>query len=172
MSLVRIPHAVDRLMDYVTKFGFVPSQVIVEITEEESITNFEDFQKAIKELRSAGISVSIDDFGAGFAGLNLLSKIQPEILKIDRQIIDGIYSDGPKQAIVKAIIGCANSLGITVVAEGVEHIEEWGWLQSVGVELFQGFLFAKPALNSIPDINWPVLKDATFDNGNFLQEKR
>lgn len=158
MSLVRIPHAVERLLSYITNFGFAPQQVIVEITEEESITNFEDFQAALKELRSAGISVAIDDFGAGFAGLTLLSRFQPEKLKIDRQIIEGIPHDGPKQAIVKAIIECAHSLGITIIAEGVETVEEWCWLQSIGVDLYQGFLFARPELNGTPDINWPSLK--------------
>lgn len=158
MSLVRIPNAVNRLLTYITNFGLVPQQVIVEITEEETITNFEDFQIALKELRSAGISVAIDDFGAGFAGLTLLSRFQPEKLKIDRQIIESIHTDGPKQAIVKAIIECAHSLGITIVAEGVETVEEWCWLESVGVDLFQGFLFAKPYLNGTPEINWPKLK--------------
>jgi blue light- and temperature-responsive anti-repressor len=158
MSLVRIPNAVERLLSYITDVGLVPQQVIVEITEEESITNFEDFQSALKSLRSAGISVAIDDFGAGFAGLTLLSRFQPEKLKIDRQIIDGVHYDGPKQAIVKAIIECAHSLGITIIAEGVETVEEWCWLQSVGVDLFQGYLFARPKLNGTPDIQWPVLK--------------
>jgi blue light- and temperature-responsive anti-repressor len=158
MSLVRVPNAVESLLTYITNFGFAPQQVIVEITEEESITNFEDFQMALTELRSAGISVAIDDFGAGFAGLTLLSRFQPEKLKIDRQIIEGIHHDGPKQAIVKAIIECAHSLGITIVAEGVETVEEWCWLESVGVDLFQGFLFAKPQLNGTPGINWPTLK--------------
>jgi EAL domain-containing protein (putative c-di-GMP-specific phosphodiesterase class I) len=156
MSLIRVPHAVEKLLGYIAQFDFKPQQIIVEITEQESISNFEDFQAAIKELRSAGISVSIDDFGAGFAGLTLLSKFQPEKLKVDRSIVENIHQDGPKQAIVRAMVECAHALGITIVAEGVETMEEWCWLQSAGVDLFQGFLFAKPMLNGVAPIHWPV----------------
>ena len=156
MSLIRVPHAVEKLLGYIAQYDFKPQQIIVEITEQESISNFEDFQAAIKELRSAGISVSIDDFGAGFAGLTLLSKFQPEKLKVDRLIVENIHQDGPKQAIVRAMVECAHALGITIVAEGVETMEEWCWLQSAGVDLFQGFLFAKPMLNGVAPIHWPV----------------
>lgn len=156
MSLVRVPNAVEKLLSYIAQFDFKPQQIIVEITEQESIANFDDFQRAIRELRLAGISVSIDDFGAGFAGLTLLSKFQPEKLKVDRLIVENIHKDGPKQAIVRALIECAHALGITIVAEGVETVEEWCWLQSAGVDLFQGFLFAKPMLNGVAPIHWPM----------------
>lgn len=156
MSLVRVPDAVDYLLDQIARHGLTPERVILEITEEEAISHFDLFQTALKQLRAHGVSLAIDDFGAGFAGLSLLSRFQPDKLKIDRQIVQGIHADGPRQAIVRAIISCCSALGITIVAEGVETPEEWSWLQAAGIDLFQGFLFARPMLNGIPAVNWPV----------------
>lgn len=156
MSLVLIPGAINHLAEQVAQNGLKPQQIIVEITEEEAISHFDDFQAALKQLRAIGMSVAIDDFGAGFAGLSLLSRFQPEKLKIDRLLITDIHRDGPRQAIVRAIIECCRALGITTVAEGVETPEEWCWLQAVGIDLFQGYLFARPKLNGVPAVAWPV----------------
>ncbi|RYF55916.1 MAG: diguanylate phosphodiesterase, partial [Comamonadaceae bacterium] len=143
-SLTAVPEAVDLLIHWVAEHNLDPEQLIVEVTEDEAISQFDDFLLALKKLRGAGIGVAIDDFGAGHAGLAMLASFQPEKLKIDRQIITGIDADGPRQAIVRAIVGCCRELGISVVAEGVERIEEWIWLRSAGIRLFQGYLFARP----------------------------
>ncbi|WP_318390649.1 diguanylate phosphodiesterase [Enterobacter sp.] len=156
MSLVNIPGAVDILLDQITRNGLVPEQVIVEVTEDEVISGYDEFTTAIMQLRSAGIGLAIDDFGAGFAGLSLLTKFQPGELKIDRSIITDIYLHGPKQAILNAIVKCCAGLEISVVAEGVEKVEEWCWLEAAGIKHFQGYLFARPALNGVPAISWPV----------------
>ncbi|AMO49504.1 EAL domain, c-di-GMP-specific phosphodiesterase class I (or its enzymatically inactive variant) [Kosakonia oryzendophytica] len=155
MSLVKIPGAVDILLSHITRNNLNPGQIIVEVTEDEVISGYEEFTWAIRQLRAAGIGLAIDDFGSGFAGLSLLAKFQPDKLKIDRTIVTDIHLHGPKQAIVKAIIDCCAELQITVVAEGVEKVEEWCWLEAVGIERFQGFLFARPVLNGISPINWP-----------------
>jgi len=155
MSLVKIPGAVDILLNHITRNHLNPGQIIVEVTEDEVISGYEEFTWAIRQLRAAGIGLAIDDFGSGFAGLSLLAKFQPDKLKIDRTIVTDIHLHGPKQAIVKAILDCCAELQITVVAEGVEKIEEWCWLEAVGVQRFQGFLFARPVLNGVSPINWP-----------------
>ncbi|SAI69589.1 signaling protein [Bordetella ansorpii] len=155
MSLISIPHAVDSLLEQIAASGLLPGQVIVEITEEEAISCLDAFRAAITRLRKAGIGVAIDDFGAGFAGLSLLAEFQPDKLKIDRGIIQGIHIDGPRQAIVRATLHACAAMGITPVAEGVESIEEWCWLQAAGIRRFQGYLFARPALNCIPGVQWP-----------------
>lgn len=155
MSLIAIPNAVDLLVDQILASGLSPSQVFVEVTEQEAISCLGSFRGAIKQLRIAGIGVAIDDFGAGYAGLSLLAEFQPDKLKIDRKIIQDIHTDGPRQAIVLAIIQACKAMGIMPVAEGVESVEEWCWLQAAGVERFQGYLFARPALNRVPDIWWP-----------------
>lgn len=155
MSLITVPDAVDCLLAQIAESGLSPRQVIVEVTEQEAISCLSTFGASIMQLRKAGIGVAIDDFGAGFAGLSLLAEFQPDKLKIDRKLIQGIHTDGPRQAIVRAILQACAAMGITPVAEGVEEVEEWCWLQAAGVERFQGYLFARPALNRVPAIHWP-----------------
>lgn len=155
MSLVKIPGAVDILLDQITRNHLHPGQIIVEVTEDEVISGYEEFTWAIRQLRATGIGLAIDDFGSGFAGLSLLAKFQPDKLKIDRTLVTDIHLHGTKQAIVRAIIDCCAELQIAVVAEGVEKIEEWCWLEAVGIKRFQGFLFARPVLNGVSPINWP-----------------
>ena len=90
--------------------------------------------------------------------MSLLSKFQPDKIKIDREIISDVHKSGPKQAIVHALIKCCASLEIAVIAEGVEKAEEWMWLEAVGVSQFQGYLFACPQFNGSPAVAWPEIK--------------
>ncbi|WP_158784437.1 diguanylate phosphodiesterase [Pantoea sp. BAV 3049] len=155
MSLVMVPDSVDFLLREIEANGLVPEQIVVEVTEDEAISRMDEFDNVIRQLKSAGISLAIDDFGAGSAGLQLLARFQPDIVKIDRNIIADVHKSGPKQAIIQAIIKCCASLEITLIAEGVEKPEEWMWLESAGICNFQGFLFARPAINGIPAVAWP-----------------
>ncbi|WP_217479197.1 diguanylate phosphodiesterase [Enterobacter chuandaensis] len=155
MSLVNVPGAVEFLVEQIKKHGLQPEQVVVEITENEMISGLNQFNSAIKQLRAEGVGLAIDDFGSGYAGLSLLTRFQPDKIKIDREIISDIHLSGPKQAIVRSIISCCSDLEITLVAEGIEKIEEWCWLESAGIRRFQGFLFARPQLNGVGDIRWP-----------------
>lgn len=159
MSLVDVPGAVDILLGQIRRCNLSPEQVIIEVTEDEVISRFDAFSSEIKRLRSEGFGLAIDDFGAGFAGLSLLTKFQPGSLKIDKCIVENVHADGVKQAVVQAIISCCNDLSISIVAEGVEKTEEWEWLNAAGIKYFQGFLFARPSLNGIPEIRWPVIND-------------
>jgi EAL domain-containing protein (putative c-di-GMP-specific phosphodiesterase class I) len=158
MSLVTVPNAVNFLLEEIKASGLIPQQVIVEVTENEIISRSEEFAAEVRKLKSAGISLALDDFGAGFAGLSLLSKFQPDKIKIDREIIRDVHKSGPKQAIMHAIIKCCASLEIAVIAEGVEQAEEWMWLEAAGISQFQGYLFARPLLNGFPSIAWPEIK--------------
>lgn len=156
-SLINVPDAVDFLLENIAKHHLLPEQVVVEVTENEMISGFKQFNSAIKQLRAAGIGLAIDDFGSGYAGLSLLTKFQPDKIKIDREIVSDIHLSGPKQAIVKSIVSCCTDLEITLVAEGIEKMEEWCWLESAGIKRFQGFLFARPQLNGVGDIHWPLM---------------
>lgn len=160
MSLVVIEDAVEHLLDQIRQQGLRPEQIVVEVTEDEIISRFDAFHLAVKQLKAAGISLALDDFGAGFAGLSLLADFQPDKVKIDRKLIIDIHRSGPRQAIVLAILKCCQALEITVIAEGVEKMEEWLWLESAGVRYYQGFLFARPALNSLPEVRWPARRPA------------
>ncbi|EOV9635752.1 diguanylate phosphodiesterase [Cronobacter sakazakii] len=157
-SLVQCPHAMEILLAQIARQGLLPQQVIVEITESEVISRFDEFEYVIRQLRAAGINLAIDDFGAGFAGLSLLTRFQPGRIKIDRCIVADIHLHGPKQAIVHGIVRCCAELEITVVAEGVEKVEEWCWLEAAGIRYFQGYLFARPLLNSAPSVSWPTAR--------------
>jgi len=157
MSLVNVPGAVEFLVDQISLHGLQPEQVIIEVTENEMISGFNKFNSAIKRLRGEGIGLAIDDFGSGYAGLSLLTRFQPDKIKIDREIVSNIHLSGAKQAIVRSIVSCCTDLEITLVAEGIEKLEEWCWLESAGIRRFQGFLFARPQLNGVGDIHWPHL---------------
>lgn len=141
MTLVNKPDAVSFLINEIAAHGLVPEQIIVEFTESEVISRFDTFAQAVKSLKAAGICVAIDHFGAGFAGLQLLSRFQPDRIKISRELITDVHKSGPRQAIIQAIIKCCTSLEIMISAVGVEKPEEWMWLESAGIEIFQGNLF-------------------------------
>lgn len=158
MALVMVPDAVEILLEGIRENGLVPDQIIVEVTENEVISRLEEFAISIKKLKAAGIRLALDNFGAGFGGLSLLSRIQPDVIKIDRNIICDVHKSGSKQAIVQAILKCCSSLEIAVIAAGVEKPEEWMWLEAAGICQFQGYLFASPELNAIPDVAWPEPK--------------
>lgn len=157
MSLVNVPGAVEFLVDQISLHGLQLEQVVIEVTENEMISGFNKFNSAIKRLRGEGIGLAIDDFGSGYAGLSLLTRFQPDKIKIDREIVSNIHLSGAKQAIVRSIVSCCTDLEITLVAEGIEKLEEWCWLESAGIRRFQGFLFARPQLNGVGDIHWPHL---------------
>ena len=158
MTLVNKPNAVSFLINEIAAHGLVPEQIIVEFTESEVISRFDTFAQAVKSLKAAGICVAIDHFGAGFAGLQLLSRFQPDRIKISRELITDVHKSGPRQAIIQAIIKCCASLEIMISAVGVEKPEEWMWLESAGIEIFQGNLFARACLNGTPSVAWPEKK--------------
>lgn len=158
MTLVKIPDAVDVLLQAIASSGLVHEQIIVEFTEGEVISGLDAFTGAVRKLKAAGISVAIDHFGAGFAGLQLLTQFQPDRIKINRELIKDVHKSGARQAVIQAIIKCCHSLEIAVSAVGVEKAEEWMWLESAGISQFQGHLFARPAFNETPVVAWPEKK--------------
>ena len=103
MTLVNEPDAVSFLLNEIKANALVPEQIIVEFTESEVISRFDEFAEAIKSLKAAGISVAIDHFGAGFAGLLLLSRFQPDRIKISQELITNVHKSGPRQAIIQVL---------------------------------------------------------------------
>jgi EAL domain-containing protein (putative c-di-GMP-specific phosphodiesterase class I) len=144
----------DYLFALVESNNLKPQQLVLEVTETEIIKESAPFYRAIEKIRSKGIRIAIDDFGAGYAGLSLLADFLPDKIKVDRKITTGIHENGPRQAITEAVIEFANSMGTPVVFEGVETIDEWLWLQHAGVHRFQGFLFAKPTVNGVEQLTF------------------
>jgi EAL domain-containing protein (putative c-di-GMP-specific phosphodiesterase class I) len=130
-------------------------KIVIEITETEFIKDHRGFVDKINKYRSQGIKLAIDDFGAGYSGLNLLAEFQPDDIKLDVSLVRDIDIRGPSQAIVRGIIRTCQDLGIEIIAEGVENPSEYWWLHNEGIELFQGYLLAKPGFEHLPIAHYP-----------------
>jgi EAL domain-containing protein (putative c-di-GMP-specific phosphodiesterase class I) len=139
------------------RFHLPIDRIVLEVTEGEVIYDQAHFAEVINQYRGLGLKVAIDDFGAGYSGLNLLADFQPDQIKLDMKLVRGIERHGPRQAIVRAIDQACQDLGIDVIAEGVETVEEYAWLANQGIRLFQGYLFAKPAFESFPPVHYPEI---------------
>ncbi|MCI4625449.1 MAG: EAL and GGDEF domain-containing protein [Candidatus Magnetoovum sp. WYHC-5] len=136
--------------DFATIWGIPKERIILEITEESAVDNFKLFKHAIECYRKRGYKVAIDDFGAGYAGLKMLSIIEPEFVKIDRHFISNIDKALIKYNLVDSIVTICNRIGIKTVAEGIERKEELEVVLDMGVDIVQGFYLNKPA---------PILQD-------------
>lgn len=132
------------------RVGFRPERIMFEFTEDERIADPKHVERIVAEYKRLGFMTAIDDFGAGHAGLNLLAKFQPDLIKLDMELIRGIATSRARQAIVAGVIGIARALDIAVIAEGVETEDELVVLRATGIALFQGYLFAKPAIEALP----------------------
>jgi EAL domain-containing protein (putative c-di-GMP-specific phosphodiesterase class I) len=147
--------AILTTLEAADRFHLPINRLVLEVTEGAVIDDQAQFAEVINEYRGLGLKVAIDDFGAGYSGLNLLTDFQPDQIKLDMKLVRGIEHHGPRQAIVRAIDQVCRDLGIDVIAEGVETVEEYAWLANEGVRLFQGYLFAKPAFESFPPVHYP-----------------
>lgn len=137
------------------RVGFANRQLMFEFTENERMLDVGHVQRIIAEYRKQGFLTALDDFGAGYAGLNLLASFQPDLIKLDMELIRGIASSHARQVIVAGVATMARELGITILAEGVETDAELTALRAAGIRLFQGYLFAKPALADLPQVRFP-----------------
>ncbi len=136
--------------------NFLPlERIVLEVTEGEVIHDHAHFAALLDEYRGMGIRLAIDDFGAGYSGLNLLAEFQPDYVKIDMNLVRGIEKHGPRQAIVRGIRQVCMDLGIDVIAEGVETLQEFRWFEDHDIRLFQGHLFAKPAFEKFSPASYP-----------------
>lgn len=160
LSINFLPNAVYRpenclrtTIKAASDYDFPLEKIIFEITEVEKVSSNTHLKNIVTEYKRQGFKTAIDDFGAGYSGLNLLSVFQPDFLKLDMELTRDIDSDAVKQAIVKGIIHVADDLGITIIAEGIETGKELSALESFGVNLFQGYYFARPAFESLAEIS-------------------
>ncbi|MBB3018472.1 EAL domain-containing protein (putative c-di-GMP-specific phosphodiesterase class I) [Microvirga lupini] len=134
------------------RVGFDMKRIMFEFTENERMADTKHVARIIAEYRRLGFITAIDDFGAGHAGLNLLANFQTDLIKIDMELIRGIADSAARQAIVSGILVMARALDITIIAEGIETEAELAALKNAGIDLFQGFLFAHPAIETLPAV--------------------
>lgn len=141
---VNQPSMVANVLRTVREARVAPSAILVEVTESAFIDEIEAASDRLDRLRAEGIRIAVDDFGEGYSSLRYLSKLPIDVLKIDRQYIDHVDSNTNNRAIVRAVTDLARSLGMEVVAEGVERPEEHRVLVELGCTQLQGFLFGRP----------------------------
>jgi EAL domain-containing protein (putative c-di-GMP-specific phosphodiesterase class I) len=133
--------------------GFPLNHIIFEFTESERLDTAHVLN-ILRTYRAMGFKTALDDFGAAFAGVGLLSKFQPDIVKLDMGLIRDIDRDKTKRIIVKSTVDMLRDLDIRPICEGIERIEEYKVLADLGVDLMQGYLFARPALASLAEPVW------------------
>ncbi len=138
--------------------GFPRDRLTFEILESETIANTDHLLAIISEYRKHGFKIALDDFATGYSGLARLAQLKPDIIKIDRELVQNCDKDRSRLAIVASLVSLGNELAVKVVIEGVEHASEVQALKSVGARFIQGFYFAKPLFEGLvhdSDIGWP-----------------
>lgn len=126
------------------KHQFPLDRIIFEVTEGERVEDGPWFAEILREYKRCGFKTAIDDFGAGYAGLKLLADFQPDIIKVDMELVRNIDRNRARQVIVRNLVSLCADLGIEVIAEGVETGAERDFLLDSGIHLMQGYLLGRP----------------------------
>jgi len=125
--------------------GIAPNRVIFEVVETEKVLDSDHLSSILNEYRKSGFRVALDDVGSGFAGLTMLADLNPDLIKMDRELVQGAVKSEMHRIIVRALVQIAKASGSLILAEGVETEAELALMKSFGVDLFQGFLLGRPA---------------------------
>jgi diguanylate cyclase (GGDEF)-like protein len=134
----------DSLQAALDASGIAPNELEIEITESVLMAETETSQRIIERLRQLGVGIAIDDFGTGYSSLAYLKRLRPNQLKIDRSFVNDADVDSDSRAIVRGVVGLADALGLNVVAEGVETVEQQAFLRESGCHTLQGYYIARP----------------------------
>ena len=134
---------------------FDTRKIIFELVETENLDSLSHLVNIIKSYQEMGFKTALDDFGTGYSRYNILVASPPDILKLDMELVRDIHRIPNKQAIVAGIMTMMSQLGGKVLAEGVETEQEYFWLRSQGISLYQGYLFAKPGFETLPEPYFP-----------------
>lgn len=135
---------VERVETCLTRSGVPKQMVTLEITEGIVIQNLEDTIAKMHRLKRQGVSFAMDDFGTGYSSLTYLKRLPVDVLKIDQSFVRDATTDPNDAEIIRAIVAMARSLGLEMIAEGVEQADQLDFLQQQGCHLYQGYLFSKP----------------------------
>lgn len=132
-------------MRAIRRSGISPDRIVFEVVESDEVRDTKQLVEILAFYRDSGFRVALDDLGAGYGSLNLLSKLRPDFVKLDMDFVRGVDTDPYKALISSRTIELAGDLGVGVVAEGVETEGQWRWLREHGADYAQGFFFARPA---------------------------
>ncbi|SDN89164.1 EAL domain, c-di-GMP-specific phosphodiesterase class I (or its enzymatically inactive variant) [Halomonas shengliensis] len=139
------------------RVGWPTERIVFEFTETERVTDQAHLKHIIGSYRRMGFTTALDDFGNGYANLDLLTVLEPDKIKVDRKLIMGCDEDPRRQALLRSIKGLARELELEVIAEGVETREEALWLGRAGLTRQQGFFYARPQVESLGEDLAPML---------------
>ncbi|MBB1606920.1 MULTISPECIES: bifunctional diguanylate cyclase/phosphodiesterase [unclassified Pseudomonas] len=138
------PGFAERVRQILAETGLAPQSLVLEITESLMMQDGAETLACLRELAAHGVRLALDDFGTGYSSLGYLKRFPLDLLKVDRSFIGKVPDDPELSAICRAIVGLGRSLGLEVVAEGVEHPEHLEFLRKEGCRFAQGFLFSPP----------------------------
>ncbi|MBQ4848550.1 bifunctional diguanylate cyclase/phosphodiesterase [Pseudoalteromonas sp. MMG012] len=144
-TLLDPSHPKGETLHLVEKYGLSANRVVIEVTEQDKVDDGFLLLKTIEHYRQLGFSIAIDDLGAGYSGLKQWSELRPDFVKVDRYFIDYCDQSIVKKEFLKSIIELAKVTKTSVIAEGIERLEELTLLEKLGIVHAQGFLLAKPA---------------------------
>ena len=129
--------------------------VYLEITESVPLSHFEVCHSILKEIRSKGVALVVDDLGAGYSNLKYISDLVPEVVKLDRELVAGVVHDSRQHRLVRQLVHLCKEMGARVVCEGIETVDELRAVIDAGAHFGQGYLLARPAFPP-PDPVWPT----------------
>ncbi|MBI5487894.1 MAG: EAL domain-containing protein [Deltaproteobacteria bacterium] len=139
-----------------TPLALAAHRVVLEVTERASLDQVENPGRAVAALRERGFRIAVDDLGAGYAGLTSFTQLSPDVAKLDMSLVRGVDTDERRARVIGSITALCHELSVLVVAEGVETVAERDALLGLGCDLFQGYLFARPAA-PFPVPVWPAV---------------
>lgn len=148
-------HCLRATLSATEQYGWPLDAIIFEVSEQEHLAEPAHLLDIMRTYQARGLKTAIDDFGAGYSGLGLLADFQPDLLKLDIALVRGIDADRSRQSIVRHTTRMCEELGIAVIAEGIEHPDEYRTLRDMGIHLQQGYLFARPQIGVLPQVHWP-----------------
>jgi diguanylate cyclase (GGDEF)-like protein len=146
------------LLSILTRYGFPPERLLVELTEQQPVTDVEKVRLKLDTCRGAGIRLAADDVGAGNAGLRLLAELRFDVIKVDLTLVQRSASSASSSAVIESVVALAGRTGAMLVAEGIEYPEQLEQLDRLGITIGQGFLLGRPG--PLPGTEPPVVERA------------
>jgi EAL domain-containing protein (putative c-di-GMP-specific phosphodiesterase class I) len=148
------PHVAYDLAALGQNYPSFMAHLVLEITEHAAVDSYAQLREALRPMRDVGLRLAIDDAGAGYASLKHVIELEPDIIKVDRSIIDGLAADRARRSVVSAFVLLALEIGATVIAEGIETIDDLEAVRDLGVDAAQGYLFARPTTDRSALSEW------------------
>lgn len=150
-SIYNPEYCLQHTFKIVKENNISPDQLVFEVVESEKIHDIDHLESIFKTYKKSGMQVALDDVGAGYATLEVLEKLQPNFVKIDRDYISHCDTTLEKQLFLKSVINVATKLNIKVLAEGIERLEELQFCRDIGIHYGQGYLIGKPSPETLSE---------------------